>query len=116
MVLIKSIIRPEKVDQVMEALMEAGFPSVTKVSVFGRGKQRGIKIGDITYDELPKRMLITVVKAKDKDFVISTITENARTGDGKFGDGKIFVQPVSEMITVSSGHVEKSGEEETVEA
>ena len=116
MVLIKSIIRPEKVDQVMEALMESGYPAVTKVSVFGRGKQRGIKIGDITYDELPKQMLITVVKESDKDFVVDTIVSNARTGQGKYGDGKIFVQPVSEMITVSSGHVETSSRDVEVEA
>ena len=46
MIMIRSIVRPEKVDNVLAALMEAGFPGVTKMSVVGRGKQRGIKIGD----------------------------------------------------------------------
>lgn len=102
--MIRSIIRPEKVDAVLSALMEAGFPAVTKVGVVGRGKQRGIKIGEVTYDEIPKEMLITVVPDRDKDFVIKTVINTARTGDkGSFGDGKIFVTAVSEVYTVSSG-------------
>ncbi len=112
MVMIRSIIRPEKVDAVLAALMEAGYPAVTKVGVVGRGKQRGIKIGEITYDEIPKEMLITVVPDKDKDFVVKTVMKTARTGDkGSFGDGKIFVTPVSEIYTVSSGvkETEQSG-------
>ena len=59
MIMIRSIVRPDKVDNVMAALMEAGFPGVTRMSVVGRGKQRGIKIGEMTYDEIPKEMLIT---------------------------------------------------------
>jgi nitrogen regulatory protein PII 1 len=109
MVMVRAIVRPEKVDAVMEALMEAGFPAVTKVGVVGRGKQRGIKIGEITYDELPKELLITVVKAKDKDYVVKTIMGAARTGDkGSYGDGKIFVSPVEEVYTVSSGYKEEA--------
>jgi nitrogen regulatory protein PII 1 len=109
MIMIRSIVRPEKVDNVLAALMDAGFPAVTKVSVVGRGKQRGIKIGEVTYDEIPKELLITVVKDKDKDYVIKTIIKAARTGDrGSFGDGKIFVSPVEEVYTVSSGVRESS--------
>ena len=104
MILIRSIVRPDKVDSVLAALMEAGFPAVTKMSVVGRGKQRGIKIGEITYDEIPKELLLTVVKEQDKDFVIKTIVKAARTGDkGAYGDGKIFVTPVEEVYTISSG-------------
>ena len=62
MIMIRSIVRPEKVDNVLAALMEAGFPGVTKISVVGRGKQRGIKIGEITYDEIPKELFMTVVR------------------------------------------------------
>lgn len=116
MLLIRSIVRPEKVDNVLAALMEAGFPAVTKVSVVGRGKQRGIKIGEITYDEIPKELLITVVPNADKDFVTRTVIQAARTGDkGAFGDGKIFVSPVEEVYTISSGMKETaSGEIEEV--
>jgi len=92
--------------------MEAGFPGVTNMSVVGRGKQRGIKIGEITYDEIPKELLLTVVKNHDKDFVIRTIIEAARTGEkGAYGDGKIFVVPVEESYTISSGIKETSAGE-----
>lgn len=104
MLMIRAIVRPEKSDEVLAALMDAGFPAVTKVAVFGRGKQRGLKVGEIHYDELPKDLLIMVVPDKDKDFVIETIMTSARTGaKGSFGDGKIFVTPVEEVYTVSSG-------------
>ena len=74
------------------------------ITVVGRGKQRGIKIGDVTYDELPKEMLIMVIKDEDKDFAISTIMEAARTEPkGAFGDGKIFVT----VITSYSIHYTK---------
>ena len=74
------------------------------MNVSGRGKQRGIKIGDITYDELPKDLLMLVVPDADKDLVIGLIMGAARTGDqGAYGDGKLFVSPVDEVYTVSSG-------------
>lgn len=101
--MVRSVVRPEKVDTVLEALLEAGYPAVTKIPVFGRGKQRGLKVGEVTYDELPKEMLIVVVPETDKDFVVKTVIEKARTGKGNFGDGKIFVSPVEEIYTISSG-------------
>ncbi|GEM_PF-114849 len=89
MIMIRSIVRPENADNVLAALMEAGFPGITKMSVVGRGKQRGIKIGEITYDEIPKEMILAVVKDQDKDFVIKTIMGAARTGDkGAYGDNE----------------------------
>jgi nitrogen regulatory protein PII 1 len=104
MIMIRSIVRPEKVDDVLAALMEAGFPGVTKMSVVGRGKQRGIKIGEIT-----------VAKDKDKEFVIRTIIKAARTGEkGAFGDGKIFVSQVEEAYTISSG-IKENADGETQE-
>lgn len=102
MQLIRAIIRPEKTSTVLKALFESGYVAVTKVPVAGRGKQRGIKVGDITYDELPKEMVMMVVKDEDKDFAITTIIESARTGEkGAFGDGKIFISPVEEAYTIS---------------
>lgn len=104
MQMIRAIVRPEKSSIVMKALFEAGYVAITKVPVVGRGKQRGIKVGDITYDELQKDMLIIVIKDEDKDFAVNTIMEAARTGEkGAFGDGKIFVTPVEEAYTISSG-------------
>ncbi len=116
MIMIRSIVRPEKVDNVLAALMDAGYPGVTRMAVVGRGKQRGIKIGEITYDEISKEMLLTVVKAEDKDFAVKAIIKAARTGEkGAFGDGKIFIIPVAEAYTISSGIKETAeGEVEEV--
>ena len=104
MYLLRAIVRPEKSAIVMKALFEAGFPAITKMAVFGRGKQRGLKVGNVTYDELPKELLLIGIKESDKDFVITTIIEAARSGEkGQFGDGKIFVTPVEETYTISNG-------------
>lgn len=104
MLMIRAIIRPEKVNEVLSELLDAGFPQVTKMDVFGRGKQKGIKVGSIEYDELPKEMLLIAVEDEDKDDVIHTILKTAKTGEkGAFGDGKIFIAPVEEVYTVSSG-------------
>jgi nitrogen regulatory protein PII 1 len=109
MIMIRAIIRPDKTDAVLEKLMAEGFPAVTKMNVAGRGKQRGIKIGDITYDEIPKELLIIAVQDNDKELVLKTIMENARSGSkGAFGDGKIFISPIEEVYTVSSGVKEDS--------
>lgn len=104
MIMIRAIVRPEKSDSVLAALMDAGFPAVTKYTVAGRGKQRGIKIGEVTYDEIPKTMLMMVINKTDKDFVVDTLMKTARTEKkGAFGDGKIFITPVEESYTISSG-------------
>ena len=104
MVLIRAIIRPEKTSIVLSELLSAGFPAVTKMDVYGRGKQKGIAIGDIHYDELPKEMLLLVVNDEDKDDVVKVIMRNARTGEkGNYGDGRIFISPVSDAYTISTG-------------
>ena len=103
--LLRAMIRPEKADTVMYELSRAGFHTVTKIDVVGRGKQKGIYIGDIVYDEIPKTMLFMVVRdEKDKEDVISIVNKTAKTGEkGAFGDGKIFVSDVLEAYTISSG-------------
>ena len=107
MIMVKAIVRPEKSFEVMQALLEAGYPAVTKIEVAGRGKQRGLRLGDVVYDELPKELLLMVVPEEDKEFVIRAILESARTGEsGAYGDGKVFVSPVLEVYTISSGVVE----------
>ncbi len=103
MLMIRAIIRPDKVTQVLSELSDAGFPAVTKMDVVGRGKQRGVKVGDVYYDEIPKEMLMLVVNKADKDDVISIIMRNSKTGEsGAFGDGKIFITEVQETYTISS--------------
>jgi nitrogen regulatory protein PII 1 len=107
MIMIRAIVRPDKCDAVMAALMDAGFPAVTRINVHGRGKQRGLKVGEIQYDELPKELLMLVVRKEDQDFAIQAIMRAARTGEkGAYGDGKVFVSPVDDVYTVSSGQKE----------
>ncbi|ACV61910.1 nitrogen regulatory protein P-II [Desulfofarcimen acetoxidans DSM 771] len=104
MLMIRAIVRPEKSNIILSELNGAGFPAVTKMDVVGRGKQRGVKVGEVVYDEIPKEMLMLVVRDEDKDDVISIIAKNAKTGEkGAFGDGKIFVTYVEEAYTISSG-------------
>lgn len=102
MVMIRAIIRPEKVDGTLKALADAGYPAVTKIEVYGRGKQKGLQVGSVFYDELPKEMLIIVVDDEAEEKVSSIIIEAARTGEGNFGDGRIFVTPIKKAYTISS--------------
>jgi nitrogen regulatory protein PII 1 len=117
MVMVQAIVRPEKSFAVVEALLDAGFPALTKYDVAGRGKQRGIRIGEVTYDELPKEMLMIVVAEEEAPLVIDTIERAARTNvQGAFGDGKIFVLPVQASYTISSGARDAEALAEAVEA
>lgn len=102
MVLLRAIIRPEKVEDTLKALADAGYPAVTKIEVYGRGKQKGIQIGSVFYDELPKEMLDIVVEDEEEDKVASIIIDAAKTGEGNFGDGRIFVTPIKKAYTISS--------------
>jgi nitrogen regulatory protein PII 1 len=107
MKMIKAVVRPEKVSEVLSSLSEAGFNSVTRLSVLGRGKQQGLKVGDVFYSEIPKELLIIVIEDKDEDQVLKIITNTARTSKkGSFGDGKIFILDVEKTITISSGNEE----------
>ncbi|WP_407307168.1 P-II family nitrogen regulator [Desulfosporosinus sp. SB140] len=101
MKMIRAIVRPDKTEEVAEALAQAGMPSLTKMHVFGRGRTKGIRIGDVVYDEFPKTMLLLVIEDEKLDEAISVILKNAKTGT--MGDGKIFVTEVDEAYTVSKG-------------
>lgn len=104
MLMIRAIVRPEKAGIILAELSSAGFPAVTKFDVVGRGKQRGVRVGEVVYDEIPKELLLMVVQEEDKDDVISIISKYAKTGEkGAFGDGKIFISLVEEAYTISSG-------------
>lgn len=98
MKMIRAIVRPDKAEEVVDSLAEAGYVALTKMDVIGRGKQKGIQIDKIYYDELPKTMLLLVVEEEDTSKIIDIINESAFTGS--FGDGKIFVSLVDEAYTV----------------
>jgi len=103
MLLVRAIVRPEKSGAVMSELAAAGFPAITKLDVYGRGKQKGITVGDIHYDEIPKEMLVIVCNDEDKEDIVKIIIRMAKTGEGNYGDGRIFVSPVESAYTISSG-------------
>ena len=64
MKMIKAIVRPEKCDEVLNELCEAGFRATTRYGILGRGKQRGLKVSDVYYDEIPKELIMLVRKCK----------------------------------------------------
>ena len=102
MKMIRAIIRPDKTREVLDALEAEGFISVTEMDVYGRGKQKGITIGSVVYDELPKTMLFMIIEDEDEKTVCTTIMDTARTGCGNSGDGRIFVLPVEKAYTIST--------------
>ncbi|AGB19463.1 P-II family nitrogen regulator [Thermoanaerobacterium saccharolyticum] len=104
MKMVRAIIRPEKEKQVVEALDKNGYSSMTKMHIFGRGKQKGIQVGPIVYDELPKILLMIVAKDEDVSKIVNLIESNARTGN--IGDGKIFISEVDEAYTIRTGNKE----------
>ncbi len=100
---IEAIIRPEKLNDVKNALEGAGFLGLNIVHVTGRGAQKGIVHGGrggetYTVDMLPKLKIEVVVQDKDAERVIDVILDAAHTGN--IGDGKIFVIPVEDAIRV----------------
>lgn len=101
MKMIRAIIRPEKAEAVSEALAEAGLTSLTKMHVFGRGRTKGIRIGDVVYDEFPKTLLLMVVEDEKLDQALNVILGNSKTG--AMGDGKILISEVEEAYTISTG-------------
>jgi nitrogen regulatory protein P-II 1 len=108
MKMVLAIIKPERCEFVKKALEEKGFIGMTMSEVKGRGEQKGITLeyrgGKMTVDLLPKVKLEVVVRDKDLDELVATITGAARTG--KIGDGKIFVLPVEKSIRIRTGEIE----------
>lgn len=101
MKLIRAIVRPDKEEQVVEALEAAGIVSLTKLDVLGRGQQRGIQVGAMVYDELPKVLLMIVVEDAKAETAIAALESGARTGQP--GDGKIFLSSVDAVYTIRTG-------------
>jgi nitrogen regulatory protein PII 1 len=101
--MIRAVIRPDREEEVINALESAGIVSLTKMDVFGRGQQRGVQVGNTVYSELPKIMLTIVVEEAKLDAAIAAIRTSAKTG--QHGDGKIFVSPVDAVYTVRTGQM-----------
>ena len=103
---IEAIIRPERLEQVKVALVEAGITGLHVENVVGHGNQRGVihtGRGGETYviDMLPKVKLVTVISDYNVERVIDLVVQHARTGN--IGDGKIFVSDVIDAVRVRTG-------------
>jgi nitrogen regulatory protein PII 1 len=101
MKMVVAIVRPERLREVEESLKTSGFPSLTEFSVRGRGKQKGITIGDMRYDKLPKSCVVMVCRDEDTEEIIEIIIKEGKTGN--IGDGKIFVLNVDDTVTIRTG-------------
>ena len=106
---VEAILRPHKLSEVREALIEQGIKGMTVIEVRGFGRQIGhsevYRGSEYRVDFLPKVKLEIVVADSLLDMVIATISHVARTG--QIGDGKIFVSSIEEVVRVRT---EETGE------
>jgi nitrogen regulatory protein P-II 1 len=105
MKLVKAIVRPNKIDDVVEELRKVGVAGVTVTEVRGHGKQKGhtaiYRGKEYNVNLLPKMELDVVVDDEVVDDVIKTIISAARTGE--IGDGRVFVFPVERSYRIRTG-------------
>ncbi|WP_292656877.1 P-II family nitrogen regulator [Nitratifractor sp.] len=103
---IEAVIKPFKLEEVKEALVEAGIEGMTVTEVKGYGRQQGhselYRGAEYVVDFIPK-VKIEIVVSNDEylNTAINAIKEAARTG--KIGDGKIFVSPVEHTVRIRTG-------------
>jgi len=102
---IEAIIKPFKLDDVIEALSEVGVEGVSVTEIKGFGRQKGrteiYKGAEYVVDFLPKVKLEIVLNDTLVALALEAIQKAARTG--KIGDGKIFVLPVENVIRIRTG-------------
>ena len=107
MKLITAIIRPFKLDEVREALGEAGVSGLTVTEVKGFGRQKGhtelYRGAEYVVDFLPKLKVEAAVTDEVFDAAIEAITKSA--GTGKVGDGKIFVIELDRVVRIRTGEL-----------
>lgn len=101
----EAIIRPEMLEQIIDALSKIGYPGVTISEVRGHGKQKGIthrwRGSEYTVTFIPKVKVEVVILDEDLHKTIDVIVRSCRTGS--IGDGKIFVSSVEEAVRVRTG-------------
>ena len=105
MKLLKAIIRPNKVDDVKDALAKLNISGMTVTEVRGHGKQKGhtavYRGKEYNVSLLPKMQVETVVSDAIAEEAIRAIVEAARTGE--IGDGRVFVLPVERSYRIRTG-------------
>lgn len=102
---IAAIIKPFKLDEVKEALQQAGLQGVTEIEVKGFGRQMGhteLYTGKMyVIDYIPKVLVEVIVSDDQLDPVINTIRKAAQTGH--IGDGKLFVTDIEDVVRIRTG-------------
>ncbi|MFO7758968.1 MAG: P-II family nitrogen regulator [Roseovarius sp.] len=102
---IEAIIKPFKLDEVKEALQDAGIQGLSVIEVKGFGRQKGhtelYRGAEYVVDFLPKVKIDVVLDDDQVDAAIAAIIDAAKTD--KIGDGKIFVSPVEQAIRIRTG-------------
>jgi nitrogen regulatory protein P-II 1 len=102
---IEAVIKPFKLEDVKDALTEAGITGMTVSDVKGYGRQQGhselYRGAEYVVDFLPKIKLELIVAEEDVDSIIKLITDSAKTG--KIGDGKIFVSNIEKIVRIRTG-------------
>ena len=102
---IEAIIQPFKLDEVKDALQEAGIQGITVVEAKGFGRQKGhtelYRGAEYVVDFLPKVKLEVIVSDEQLDGAIEAIKTAAETG--RIGDGKIFVSDIAQAIRIRTG-------------
>jgi len=102
---IEAVIKPFKLEDVKEALADAGITGMTVSDVKGYGRQQGhselYRGAEYVVDFLPKIKLDLVVSSEDVDKTVDIIVQSARTG--KIGDGKIFISDIQKIIRIRTG-------------
>ncbi len=110
MIKIEAIIRPFKLDEVKEALIEEGIRGLTITEVRGYGRQKGhtetYRGSEYRIEFIPKIKIEIVVEKEKMEKVIDAIVKTAKTG--QVGDGKIFVSEIQDVIRIRT---EESGKE-----
>ena len=105
MKLISAIIQPHKLDEVREALAEAGVQGLTVVEARGYGRQKGhrevYRGAEYVIDFLPKVKLEIAIADDLVESAIDTIVKSAKTGN--VGDGKIFVSNLEQAVRIRTG-------------
>jgi nitrogen regulatory protein P-II 1 len=107
---IEAYIKPFKLDEVKEALMEIGVSGMSVSEVKGFGRQKGhtelYRGSEYQVDFLPKIKIEIVVRDGDAEQVVSSIAAAGKTG--QIGDGKIFISTIDDAVRIRTG---ESGEE-----
>ena len=102
---IKAIIRPNKLEEVKDALTKLSVAGMTVTEVRGHGRQKGHKAvyrgTEYSVTLLPKIMIELVIQDDMVDDVIKTVIETARTGE--IGDGRVFVVPIEQGYNIRTG-------------